>query len=201
VVKHFTIFLWEAQMKHLLKTLAIAGFVVVTTGCNDSVKRDNKSPLQSVRSVDVARYQGTWFVAAKMPAFFEKECRNSRAIYKGVPGSNEVAVTNACESLKEPGKFEVARGTATPVDSTFARLKVTLDRFPGNLFPGDYWVVALDHKNYSWAIVSEPKGRYLWILNRTPKMNKALLGQLVAWVEADGWDVSQLLFDNGNSLQ
>ncbi len=188
-------------MKPIFKALAIAAFLFITIGCNDTVKRDKKSPLQSVRSVDVARYQGTWFVAAKMPAFFEKECRNSRAIYKLVPGSNEVAVTNACESTKEPGKFEVARGKGTPVDSTFARLKITLDRFPGNLFPGDYWVVALDQKNYNWAIVSEPKGRYLWILTRTPKMNQALLGKLVAWVGADGWDVSQLIFDNGNRIR
>lgn len=184
------------------------GFLIMTfaalpllVGCNDSVKRNNKSPLRAVAAVDVNRYLGTWYVAAKMPAFFEKDCRNSRAIYQAIRGSNEVAVTNACESLSEPGKFEVAKGKGTPVDATNAKLKITLDRFPGNLFPGDYWVVGLDQRSYNWAIVSEPKGRYLWILSRTPKMNKNVLTQLVSWVENDGWDVRQLIFDNGNSIR
>lgn len=182
----------------LILTFISVPFLV---GCNDSVKRNNQSPLRAVASVDADRYLGTWYVAAKMPAFFEKDCRNSRAVYQAIRGSNEVAVTNACESVKEPGKFEVAKGKGTPLDSTYSKLKITLDRFPGNLFPGDYWVVGLDQRGYKWAIVSEPKGRYLWILSRTPKMNQNVLTQLVDWVEADGWDISQLIFDNGNTIR
>ena len=39
-------------------------------------------------------------------------------------------------------------------------------------FYGDYWV--LDHADdYSWSIVGDPSGRYLWILSRQPKSAEA----------------------------
>jgi apolipoprotein D and lipocalin family protein len=37
---------------------------------------------------------------------------------------------------------------------------------------GDYWVVDLD-PNYQLAAVSDAKREYLWILSRTPRVDKA----------------------------
>ena len=63
---------------------------------------------------------------------------------------------------KPDGKISDANGKAKIVDTaTKAKLKVS---FFGPFY-GDYWV--LDRaEDYSWAIVGEPSGRYLWILTR-----------------------------------
>lgn len=182
-----------------MKTWVLIAISLLMFGCNDSVKRSNKAAMAAVDSVDVQSYLGDWWVAAKMPAFFEKDCQNSRASYELADNGRDIKVLNVCESIEEPGKLDSVPGKGTPLDETNAKLKITLDRFPGNLFPGDYWVVNLDPE-YQWAIVSEPKGRYLWILTRERVMNPSTLRQLVQWVEDDGWDMSQLKFDNGNEL-
>lgn len=69
-------------------------------------------------------------------------------------------MVNRCR--KAGGKTCEARGRAKVVDaSSNAKPKVS---FFGP-FDGDYWV--LDHADdYSWAIMGEPSGRYLWSLNR-----------------------------------
>ena len=71
--------------------------------------------------------------------------------------------------------------------ATNAKLKVS---FFGPFY-GDYWV--LDHaEDYSWSIVGEPSGRYLWLLSRAAKPGQARLDQLIARAGALGYDTSML---------
>ena len=51
--------------------------------------------------------------------------------------------------------------------NTNAKLKVTFF-WP---FYGDYWIVNLG-ENYEYAVVSEPKRQYLWVLSRKPTINE-----------------------------
>jgi lipocalin len=58
---------------------------------------------------------------------------------------------------------------------THAKLKVNFVpswlRWTG-IGNGDYWIIDLD-KDYTYAVVSEPTRKYLWILSRTPTMSQA----------------------------
>jgi apolipoprotein D and lipocalin family protein len=56
---------------------------------------------------------------------------------------------------------------------------------------GDYWVIELDPE-YRYAVVSEPKREFLWILSRTPKMDDAIYAGIVERLKNDGFDVSRL---------
>ena len=57
-------------------------------------------------------------------------------------------------------------------------------------FYGDYWV--LDHADdYSWSIVGEGSGRYLWLLTRAPASPERL-SDLTARAQAMGYDISRL---------
>jgi apolipoprotein D and lipocalin family protein len=49
-------------------------------------------------------------------------------------------------------------------------------------------------EDYSWAVVSEPGGRYLWILSRTPQMDEAVLEARLSRLREIGYDTSALLF-------
>ena len=60
-------------------------------------------------------------------------------------------------------------------------------------FYADYWV--LDRApDYSWSIVGEPSGRYLWILTRQARPDAQTREDLVARVKALGYDTSLLHF-------
>jgi apolipoprotein D and lipocalin family protein len=68
-----------------------------------------------------------------------------------------------------------------------AKLKVS---FFGPFY-GDYWV--LDHaSDYSWSIVGEPSGRYLWLLSRTPHPPKVILKQIEARAAEMGYNLKLL---------
>jgi len=46
-------------------------------------------------------------------------------------------------------------------------------------FEGDYWIIGLD-PDYEWAVVGEPRRRFLWILSRTPAMRADVYADIVA---------------------
>jgi apolipoprotein D and lipocalin family protein len=68
-----------------------------------------------------------------------------------------------------------------------AKLKVS---FFGPFYVGDYWV--LDHADdYSWSIVGEGSGRYLWLLTRE-RPTPAQLSALTDRARAMGYDTAML---------
>ncbi len=86
------------------------------------------------------------------------------------------------------GPTKTAKGRAKVVEkSQNAKRKVTFF-WP---FFSNYWVLDRDD-NYSWAIVGEPSGKYLWILTReavsTPEKVQMLKGRATAL----GYDVNML---------
>ena len=69
-----------------------------------------------------------------------------------------------------------------------AKLKVS---FFGPFYVGDYWV--LDHADdYSWSIVGEPSGRYLWLLSRTAQPDELTRNTIEARTRALGYDWSMV---------
>jgi apolipoprotein D and lipocalin family protein len=151
-------------------------------------------PLATIASLDVPRYMGTWYEIAKFDNRFQKQCVGfTTATYAALPDGT-VQVTNRCRLAS--GKTEVAVGAARQVgDAHSPKLKVRFAPAFLSFIPmvwGDYWVVDLD-PNYQLAAVSEAKREYLWILSRTPKVDKASYAALVARLAAQGLDVSKLV--------
>ncbi len=63
--------------------------------------------------------------------------------------------------------------------------------FWGPFYVGNYWV--LDHADdYTWSIVGEPSGRFLWILTREARPSAQLRRMLFERAAALGYDTSRL---------
>lgn len=169
-----------------IATLALAGFAVLRLRARHPV--GNIRVPQPAKPVDLQRYLGRWYEIARYDQRFERGCEAAIADYSLRP-DGKIDVLNQC--LKQTGERNVARGVAKIVDdATNAKLKV---RFFGP-FHGDYWI--LDRADdYSWAIVGEPSGRYLWILSRSPHPDDADVGQLAERASSMGYDTSMLVFD------
>jgi apolipoprotein D and lipocalin family protein len=90
------------------------------------------------------------------------------------------------------GKINSAHGKAWIVDAnTQAKLKVSFNFFMGLFGGGDYWIIRLAD-DYSYSVVSEPKGRFLWILSRSPQMDANLYLSLVEDLKDEGFLVEYL---------
>lgn len=172
--------------KILFPALAVAAFAL--SGCATVFSKHpvgNSAVPQPAKSVELSRYLGKWYELARYEQGFQKDCEGVTADY-ALREDGMISVLNRCR--KPDGKISDAKGRAKIVDpATNAKLKVS---FFGPFF-GDYWV--LDRADdYSWAIVGEPSGRYLWILSRDSNPGQARLDKLIGRARALGYDTSML---------
>jgi apolipoprotein D and lipocalin family protein len=146
-------------------------------------------PLPTVAYVDTDQYLGRWYEIARYPNSFEEGCEGVTADY-GLRDDGLISVTNTCREGAPDGEVNRAEGRAKIVDTnTNAKLKVS---FFGP-FWGDYWIIDLDD-DYSFAIVSEPKGRYLWLLSRTPTISGDRRAAAMEKLKSLGFNTDALYF-------
>ncbi|WP_139921055.1 lipocalin family protein [Hymenobacter sp. DG01] len=145
--------------------------------------------LPTVAHVNLHKYMGLWYEVARLPARFEKGCQHVTAEYKLLP-DGKVRVVNTCHKEGLNGPVKKATATARAVDDTNSKLKVQFF-WP---FEGDYWILDLDLSDYRYALVGEPGRENLWILSRTPHLDRSIRDRLVAHARELGFPVENLLF-------
>ena len=172
----------------VLTVAGVVGLAMALAGCASLLSRHpvgNTLVPQPAKSVEIQRYLGRWFEIARYEQSFQRGCEGVTADYS-LRSEGGIDVLNRCR--KPNGEISEARGRAKIVDTrTNAKLKVS---FFGPFY-GDYWI--LDHADdYSWSIVGEPSGRYLWILARSPTPSEAEVDNLIGRVRTMGYDTSML---------
>jgi apolipoprotein D and lipocalin family protein len=172
-----------------LRILAAALLALTVAACEEPpVNRNPAQPLTTVAAVDLDRYLGRWYEIARFDHSFERDCTAVTATYsKNADGT--IKVVNACRKGSPAGPQDIAEGYAKPTNATNTKLEVTFF-WP---FAGDYWVIGLAD-DYSWALVGEPSGRYLWILARTPQIDPTLRADLIAKLQAKGYNTDALIW-------
>ncbi len=162
------------------------GLVALLVGAVLTMADTNK-PLTTVPSVDLQRYLGKWYEIARYPNRFEKACVSDVTANYSLREDGKVQVVNACR--KSNGELKESKGYAKIVEgSNNAKLRVTFF-WP---FFGNYWIVDLD-SNYRYAVVSEPKREYLWVLSRTPVMDEKQYQAILQRIRELGFDTNRLI--------
>ena len=170
------------MLLRLFVILLLGGIVAANPFSGDS----KGSEPQVVPSVELARYAGRWYEIARLPNSFQKKCAGGVTATYELRPDGKVSVINECR--KASGEITRAKGTAKIADKkSNAKLKVTFF-WP---FYGDYWILDLG-PNYEYAVVGEPKRRYLWILSRTPQIDEALYQGLLAKMANQGFETSRM---------
>ena len=148
----------------------------------------NANVPEPAKSVDLQRYLGVWFEIARYDQRFERSCTSGVTATYSLRADGSINVVNRCR--RSDGSIKEALGRAKIVDrTTNAKLKVS---FFGPFY-GNYWI--LDHADdYSWSIVGEPSGRYLWILSRRSNPGQASIEELVGRAQGLGYDTKQLIY-------
>jgi len=145
--------------------------------------------ITPIATFDIERYLGTWYEIARLDHRFERGLSQVSANYsKRSDGGLEV-LNRGFNNAK--GEWKEATGRAYPLSSPQqASLKVTFF-WP---FYAGYHVIDLDLVDYSYALVSGPDRGYLWILSRTPTLDKTIRQRLIKRADELGFDTSALIF-------
>ena len=152
------------------------------------------TPLKTVPHVNLSRYLGKWYEIARFPNSFQKDCVEAVAEYSQIE-DEKIQVVNTCKEIKD-GRLSSATGIARVEDPvTHAKLKVNFVpawlRWTG-IGNGDYWIIDLD-EGYTYAVVSEPSRKYLWILSRTPTISQTTYNDIIKRLRDQNFEVSKLI--------
>lgn len=132
--------------------------------------------LQTVSFVDVSLYLGRWYQIARNPLPFEPlDCACAQQTL-ALNAQAEVEVYNSCNAGNPAGPLQGIRGKAFSQDPK-SNSRFTIDFNLPVL--GQYWIIALAD-DYSWAVVSDPDRRSLYILSKTPELNLQSYTQALA---------------------
>ncbi|MBC7465859.1 MAG: lipocalin family protein [Bdellovibrio sp.] len=175
-----------------MKSLLISMFMIFNYACVSQAQTEKKD-VQTMPSVDLNKYLGTWYEVASIPQSFQKQCVSSSKAEYSMAEDGLIKVMNSC--LKATGEISSAEGRARVEDKvTNSKLKVTFVKLFKWVFPfgGNYWILDVDG-GYTVALVGDPSREYAWILSRQPVLSTA------AWIEAEksfkaqGYDSCKIL--------
>lgn len=169
-----------------MRILILAGVLLLGACAQQPVYRTVSTPLP-VAEIELQPYLGLWYEQARLPNSFEEGCVRATAEY-AEREDGLISVLNTC--YEADGSSRDAKGRARVVgEEGEGKLKVS---FFGP-FWADYWVVERAD-DYSWSIVSEPDGKYLWILTRAETINAQERAVFEARVQALGYRPSDLVW-------
>lgn len=145
--------------------------------------------IEPVNNFDVNRYVGKWYEIARLDNRFERGLDQITAEYH-LRDDGGLTVINSGYNI-ESGKQEFAEGKAYFTGSSdVASLKVS---FFGPFY-GGYHIIELDKDNYRYVMIAGSDRDYLWILSRTPKLDEAVLKNLIAKAKSLGFLTDTLIF-------
>lgn len=170
-----------------MRALAASLAAIVLAACVGGPSGNPDVP-EPAKPVSLDRYMGLWYEMARYDASFQEGCEGVTAEYRRKP-DGEVSVLNTCREGSSTGPVRTAEGRAVPAgDPLGAKFKVT---FFGPALFANYWV--LDRADdYSWAIVGEGSGRFLWILTRQPVPSAETRAALIRRAGELGYDLDLL---------
>ena len=163
---------------YLMTLLSIFGINVHATEINKTVVGD----------VDLDRYLGKWYEIARYENKFQKGMDYVTAEYS-FREDGKIKVINS--GVKSNGEPNVAKGKAKcPDPKEPGKLKVSFFLW----FYGDYYIYELEQENYSYALIGSSNEDFLWILSRTPQLDKDVLNGILKKAEQRGYDLKKLRY-------
>lgn len=162
---------------------------------NSSCSKDSlpKSSIDNsvVNTVDINKYLGTWYEIARYDHHFERNMQGVKATYS-IREDGLIKVLNSGYKGNLNGKYKATEGKARiPNPNVPAKIEVA---FFWN-FWGDYYIMELA-EDYRYALIGSSTDKYLWILSRTPVMEKADLEYLLQKIHERGYDKDKLIWVN-----
>lgn len=145
--------------------------------------------IQPVKNFKVEKYMGKWYEIARLDHRFEKNMESVSAEYAlnedgtvSVLNTGFLSTEKVWKSIKGKAKF------AGIQDEGF--LKVS---FFGPFY-GSYIIFDLDQTAYQYAFIAGPNTDYLWLLSRTPTVNKDVIQRFENLATEKGFNTQNIIY-------
>ena len=135
------------------------------------------------------KYLGKWYEIVRKDHKFEKGLSNVTAQYEEL-GNNKIKVTNTGYDEKNE-KVKTVVGKAKIKYKTVENILKVSFFWP---FYADYIIMDYDRDNYEYALIRGRSDKYLWILSRTPVLDKEIVSNLLEKAEKDGVELNNLIY-------
>lgn len=165
----------------MLRAMIGSALVLMIAGCS------SHRPIKTVPYVDIPRFMGDWFVIANIPTFIETDAYNAVESYE-LEDDGTVATTFTFREGGFDGEKKVYRPTGFVKDGTGGAVWGMQFIWP---VKADYRIVYLDD-DYTQTVIGRNKRDYVWIMSRAPSLPEEEYQALVAFIAAQGYDVSKI---------
>jgi apolipoprotein D and lipocalin family protein len=145
--------------------------------------------MAAVTPFEFQRYAGKWYEIARLDHAFERGLSDVSATYRQRDDGSVEVINRGFDSQRNDWRQAVGRAVFTG-EATRASLKVS---FFGPFY-GGYHVIALDQRDYRWAMVVGADRDYLWILARDRQLPADVRAQLLRQAREQGIAVERLIW-------
>jgi apolipoprotein D and lipocalin family protein len=176
------------NIKHLSRAwqvgLGVALFSLLA-GCAISPQRVT---VPVVAALDLQRFMGPWYVIGVIPTFIEKDIYNAIESYElATDGTIKTTFTFNKGSFDGPAKRLEPRGFV--IEGSNNAIWGMQFVWP---IKAEFVISHID-ADYTETIIARSARDYVWIMARTPTIEKTRYDALVSKVEAMGYDISKLV--------
>ncbi|MBS0320887.1 MAG: lipocalin family protein [Proteobacteria bacterium] len=174
---------------------ALAAGLAVTIALPAPAETPPGAPVvTAVPQLDLDRYMGNWYEIARLPNRHEDACARDVVHRYQRRSETAVGVTSICRRSdgEEAREYNVARVRDV---TSHARLEIRHAPSALGWLPfvwEDYWVLEIGAA-YDVALVGDQDHATLWILSRTPSLDRARYVALVSKAAALGYDTRKLI--------
>ncbi len=159
---------------------------ILLSGCTGLPK-----DVKPINDFEISRYLGKWYEIARLDHSFERGLEKVSAEYS-LRDDGGVKVINRGYSKKEQ-IWREAEGKAYFVGKeNVGHLKVS---FFGPFY-GSYAIFELDKESYQYAFIAGNNTSYLWLLAKTPTVDKEVLERFISLSSKLGFNTDELIMVN-----
>jgi apolipoprotein D and lipocalin family protein len=166
-----------------MRITLLSAAALLLAGCQTT----SQPPLEHVRSVDLERFMGDWYVIANIPTFVEKGAHNAVESYRlAEDGTIETTFTFRAGGFDGEAKVYRPRG-------------FVLDRNSNAVWGMQFvWPIKADYRivylsdDYGLTVIGRQHRDYVWIMARSPEIPDEDYRRLLAFIAEQGYDVLRI---------
>lgn len=167
----------------LFNIMLLAGLFLLG-GCQQT---GNLPPIETEAYVDLERFMGDWYVIAAIPIFIEDEAYDGIESYE-LADDGRILTTYTFRDGGFDGKLREFHPVAFVRENTGNAVWGMQFIWP---IKAEYRVLDVDD-DYSTTIIGRSARDYVWLMARTPSIPDAEYQRMVDFIEAEGYDTSEL---------
>ena len=131
--------------------------------------------LETVKQVEIPRFMGSWYVIANIPTSFEKGATNAIEKYTWNEKKDRIDIDFTFHKDSPSGELRSIPQKGFIYNSTTNAEWRVQPFWPLRLA---YLILELDSE-YQYTVIGVPSRKYVWIMARTPQLNKETYDLLV----------------------